>query len=92
MPPQHSRQLDHDDEQQSEDKAEVQAASEGQVAGEGDEQRLPAPDEGVDAEAPGAEAQVASEPMTAAATLSRLGGKSARVPPGRQLSGEPPAV
>jgi len=38
------------------------------------------------------DAQVASEPMTAEGTLSRLReAEPGRVPPGRQLSGDPPA-
>ena len=64
-----------------------------QPAGEGDEHRLSPSVERVDTAAPGEDAQVASEPMSDAATLSRLGpSEPSRVPPGRQLSGEPPAV
>jgi hypothetical protein len=42
---------------------------------------------------PSDDPEVASEPMTAETTLSRLGPPDPkRVPPGRQLSGEPPVV
>lgn len=84
MPRRDRRGLDGRD---SESKPYVQAAP------AGNEERLAGSAENAEPVVPGADAQVASEPMSADATLSRLGKTDAtRVPPGRQLSGEPPAV